>query len=216
MLFLFHLSQNLAIARFCDIMMDVMDVAAMTTKRSSRPRQILKTALVAGGVLLVSTVSPLGGSLLVKQLIAQYFQNKKLRRERFLQDLKRLQDRKLIDYRQLPDGRVKITLTKQGKEKTLMFDLDRMTLPKQSWDGKWRLVIFDIPDRQKKAREALRQKIKNLGFYHLQKSVFITPYDCENEIDFICSIFEINRNNVLLLEVNWFEGAEKIQHYFKI
>lgn len=189
---------------------------ARTTKRDSRPRQILTTALAAGGVLLVSTVSPLGGSLLVRQLITQYFQNKKLRRERFLQDLKRLQDRKLIDYRQLPDGKVKITLTKQGKEKTLMFDLDRMALPKQSWDGKWRLIVFDIPDRQKKAREALRQKIKDLGLYPLQKSVFITPYDCENEIDFICSIFEINRNNVLLLEVNRFEGVEKLQHYFKI
>ncbi len=98
----------------------------------------------------------------------------------------------------------------------LAYDLDKISLKKNSWDGIWRLVIFDIPDDQKKAREALRQKIKEMGFYSLQKSVFITPYECENEIDFVCSIFDIDRNNVLILEVNKFEGAEKLIHYFKL
>lgn len=85
-----------------------------------------------------------------------------------------------------------------------------------AWDKKWRLVIFDIPTYQKNAREALRHKIKEMGFYPLQKSVFITPYPCEDEIDFISSVFEIDRNNVLILEVSKFEGEEKLRNYFKI
>lgn len=185
-------------------------------RKNSRPHHILKTVLVGGGILLISTVSPLGGAILVKKLLQQYRYGTRVRKERFLQDLKRLQSRKLIDWRQLPDGQVKITLTKLGKEKVLMYDLDRMKLERRTWDGKWRLITFDIPKTQKRAREALRLKMKELGFYPLQKSVFIVPYPCEDEIDFVCSVFEIDRNNVLLLEVNKFEGSEKLRHHFKL
>lgn len=154
--------------------------------------------------------------MLVRKLLQQYHYGKRIRKERFLQDLKRLQNRKLIDWRELPDGQVKVTLTKLGKVKVLMYDLDRMKLEQKGWDRKWRLVTFDIPTHQKRAREALRLKMRNLGFYPLQKSVYITPYACENEIDFICSVFEIDRNNVLLLEVNKFEGSEKLRHHFNL
>lgn len=184
--------------------------------KNSKPYHILKTVLIGGGVLFVSIVSPQSGALIVKKLVRQYFKGKRMKREIFLQDLKRLQNRKLIDYIQLPDGRVKITLTKLGKNKVLIYDLDRMKLEKQIWDGKWRLITFDIPDYQKKAREALREKMRELGFYPLQKSVFITPYQCENEIDFICSVFEIDRNHVLLLEISKFEGSEKLKHHFHL
>ncbi|MBI4034031.1 MAG: hypothetical protein HY378_00590 [Candidatus Brennerbacteria bacterium] len=98
----------------------------------------------------------------------------------------------------------------------LTYDIDNIKLKRQRWDGKWRLVTFDIPDSKKTAREALRRKLKELDFYPLQKSVFITPYRCEDEIDFICSVFDVNRNNVLILEVNKFEGAEKLKHHFKL
>ena len=56
-------------------------------------------------------------------------------------------------------------------------------------DGEWRIVIFDIPEKFKKAREALRMKLKELGFLELQKSVFIFPYECEDEINFIVEVF---------------------------
>jgi len=185
-------------------------------KKNSRPYKILKYTLMGGGFLLISTIAPLSGALFIKGLLKQYWRNKKFKKEKFLQDLKRLQDRQLIDYRQLPDGKVKIILTKFGKKKILIYDLDNLKLKKQRWDGIWRLVIFDIPENQKKARNALRQKIKDMKFYPLQKSVFITPYHCENEIDFICSVFDIDRNNVLILEVKKFEGAEKLKHYFNL
>ncbi|MFH1192721.1 MAG: CRISPR-associated endonuclease Cas2 [Candidatus Jorgensenbacteria bacterium] len=185
-------------------------------RKNSKPYHVLKTVLAAGGVLLISAVSPTSGALIVRKLIKQYLKNKKIRKERFLQDLKRLQDRKLIDYVQLPDGKIKITLTKLGKNKILTYDLDQMKLEGRPWDGKWRLVTFDVPDHQKNARNALRAKVKELGFYPLQKSVFITPHKCEDEIDFICSVFEIDRNNVLILEVGNFEGAEKLKHHFHL
>jgi len=73
--------------------------------------------------------------------------------------------------------------------------------------------MFDIPHIKKWARDALRNKLRELGFYQLQKSVFIYPYQCENEIDFLCEVFGI-RKHVLLIVCNDFEGSEKLRHHF--
>ena len=53
------------------------------------------------------------------------------------------------------------------------------------------MVLFDIPEKHKKAREALREILKKLGFYEYQKSVLVYPYECRNEIDFVIEYFEI-------------------------
>ena len=60
------------------------------------------------------------------------------------------------------------------------------------WDKKWRLVIFDIPEKKKPAREALREKLKDLGFAKLQDSVWVTPFPCENEIKLIKLVFNLS------------------------
>jgi CRISPR-associated endonuclease Cas2 len=59
------------------------------------------------------------------------------------------------------------------------------------WDNLWRLVAFDIPEDMKKGRTALSTKLKELGFYPMQKSVYIHPYECKDEIDFIAEIFKL-------------------------
>jgi CRISPR-associated endonuclease Cas2 len=184
--------------------------------KNSRPYKILKSISVAGGILLISALSPASGSILVSSLLKEYLKNKKFKREHFLQDLKRLQDRKLISYKNLEDGEVEISLTKLGKKKVVHYKIDELKLNDKIWDKKWRLVIFDIPENKKRAREALRKKIREMNFYPLQKSVFLTPYPCEDELDFICSIFELNRNNILLLEISNFEGEEKLRNFFKL
>jgi DNA-binding transcriptional regulator PaaX len=46
---------------------------------------------------------------------------------------------------------------------------------KRSWDGIWRLVVFDFPNRQSRVRDRLRRHLRNLGFGYLQDSVWITP-----------------------------------------
>lgn len=184
--------------------------------KNSKPYKILKTVLLAGGILILGTLSPASGAAVVKSIVQSYIRDKKFRRNHFLQDLRRLQDRKLISYNETADGSIKIELTKLGKKKTLFYKLDSLSLKKNVWDKKWRLVIFDIPNSHKAGREALRLKIREMEFYPLQKSVFITPYPCEDEIDFVTSVFEINRNNVLILEISKFEGEEKLRNYFKI
>jgi len=183
--------------------------------KKSNPYKLLKI-LALSGAIVISLSSPFGGTKLVKELITHYLKNREFQRKRFLQDLKRLQRRELIKYKELPDGKIEMTITKNGKEKLLSYDLDDLQLKKpEKWDGLWRLVMFDIPHYHKKARDAFRHKLKDMKFYPLQKSVFLTPYPCEDEIDFLGTVLSV-RNCVLILYVKTFEGEEKLRHHFNI
>ncbi|HXF44475.1 MAG TPA: hypothetical protein VNK70_03370 [Candidatus Paceibacterota bacterium] len=194
----------------------VTKVKVRKVRKNSNPYKLLKTLGLATGVLIISTISPLGGAATVKSLIKGYMRKKRFEKHRFLSDLKNLQFRELIDYQEYPNNKVKITLTKRGEKAILQFNLDEMKIKKPArWDGKWRLIMFDIPHHQKQARDALRKKLKQLEFYPLQKSIYITPYPCEKEIEFIASLFNI-RNNLLILYVSHFEGEEKLKYHFKI
>lgn len=188
----------------------------MRLRKNSRPYQILKYLALGSGILLFGAISPLSGARLIEAGISSYIKKKRFEKEKFLRDLKSLQKRELVDYRELESGRIEIKITKKGKEKILKYQIDEIKLKKpQRWDRKWRLIMFDIPHSHKAARDVFRRKLLDLRFYPLQKSVFITPYPCEDEIDFIASIFDV-RKYVLIVYVSNFEGEEKLRHYFSI
>ncbi|MBC8039130.1 MAG: hypothetical protein H7Y06_01160 [Opitutaceae bacterium] len=44
------------------------------------------------------------------------------------------------------------------------------------WDGRWRLMLFDLPETHRKARLALRRSLKQNGFGWLQNSAWISPH----------------------------------------
>lgn len=72
-----------------------------------------------------------------------------------------------------------IALTKKGQLEIL---LSKVKLIKtKSWDGRWRIVMFDIPEDFRGRRNVLRRFLKGLGFYKLQASVFINPYPMNRE-----------------------------------
>lgn len=91
------------------------------------------------------------------------------------------------------DGKITAELTENGKRKIKQYQFEELKIAKpKKWDKKWRLVIFDIPEKRKKsAREALRNKLINLNFFQLQKSVWVHPYSCENEIQLTAEIFGV-------------------------
>lgn len=188
----------------------------MQVRRNSQPYRLLKHLAIGAGVLTLSMVAPMSGAILVKGFIRHYFRKKRFEKYRFLNDLKNLQKRGLISYHEKDNGIMTIVLTKNGREKTLEYRIDEMKINKPPhWDKQWRLIMFDIPHHKRRARDAFRVKLKKLEFYPIQKSVFITPYPCEDEVDFIASIFDV-RKNVLILYASRFEGEEKLKRYFKI
>jgi len=101
---------------------------------------------------------------------------------------------RLVAYKESPDGTIAIVLTERGEKYALRYKLDEITIPTPShWDGRWRIVMFDIPEKYRFARDSLRNKLNEIGFREVQKSVFIHPYPCHDEIDFIVEVFEIRK-----------------------
>lgn len=82
--------------------------------------------------------------------------------------------------------------SENGKEKVRKFIINELELntPKE-WDKKWRLIIFDIPEKRKKERSAFRKKLQDMGFYQCQKSAWIHPFHCLEEVEFLKEVFNI-------------------------
>lgn len=117
---------------------------------------------------------------------------KKIERDKLYRAVREFYKERLVDYREKENEIVEIILTENGRKKALKYKIDELEIKRPvKWDEIWRIVIFDIPEKRKRAREALRLKLRKLGFKELQKSVFIYPYECEDEINFIVEIFGI-------------------------
>ena len=69
-----------------------------------------------------------------------------------------------------------IILTKKGTEKALKTRL-RLKKRKRRSDGKWQMIIFDIPEKKRQLRDLLRENLRILGYRILQKSIWVCPYD---------------------------------------
>lgn len=125
-----------------------------------------------------------------------------------------LKKQRALEFVEEKDGHLVYRPTKKGKEKIKKLIFDEMILEKPAkWDGKWRLTIFDIPEKYRKTRNALREKLKNLGFYQCQKSAWIHPFPCLAEIEFLKSVLNI-KPFVKLFIIDEMEDG-KVLYYFK-
>ncbi|MBI2482074.1 MAG: hypothetical protein HYV76_00695 [Candidatus Vogelbacteria bacterium] len=116
----------------------------------------------------------------------------KIEKRKLYRLIREFHHERLVDWREYNDGSISITLSQAGKKLAQKFDFDNMTLPQSGrWDRKWRVVMYDIPQPKQATRDALRSKLKELGFKEFQKSVFIYPYSCCDEINFIIEFFDI-------------------------
>ena len=159
--------------------------------RKSLTREILFMAAV-GPIVLSSLFLPNAPQML--RPIMKWRKNwGKIDRQRIREAINRLNQKRLIKLTQKGND-LYIEITEIGKRLIKNFDYDNIELPShKKWDKKWRLVIFDIPEKKSKERRALSVKLKDLGFYPLQESVFIYPYNCQDEIDFICEFLSVDR-----------------------
>jgi DNA-binding transcriptional regulator PaaX len=88
-------------------------------------------------------------------------------------------------------GVKEVAITKEGKKQIMAFDLKSLRPKPGKWDGKWRMVIFDIEERKRLKRDYLRKYLSQLGFKEIQKSVYISPFDCENELHYLKEILDV-------------------------
>lgn len=129
--------------------------------------------------------------------------------------LKRLYKQKTVDFQEV-DGQTVITLTNQGHKKVLSYRLAEIMINKpKKWDGKWRVIIYDIKKEKKILRDIFRRFLQKMQFLQLQKSVYLTPYPCDKEIEYLREYYGLGEE-VLYLIVQKLENEDIYKHYFAI
>ncbi|MBI2039556.1 hypothetical protein HYT18_00610 [Candidatus Microgenomates bacterium] len=121
-----------------------------------------------------------------------------LKKSSLSQALKRLREGGLIEQVKLKKDIV-IKLTDEGRG--LISD----GFDESKWDGKWRIVIFDIPEQRRIIRNLFRRNLKKWGFKHLQKSVWISKKDVFDKLDSYIKDVGIDKW-VMVMEVERLSG----------
>ena len=92
----------------------------------------------------------------------------------------------------------KLSLTSKGEIKLFKYQ-EEVKRAKNKWDGKWRIVIFDIWEKSRQKRDFLRNELADFGFVRLQNSVWITPYECEEYVNLLKTDIGVGRGVVYIV-----------------
>lgn len=169
-----------------------------SNRPSATAAKVILAALALGGILVVGAVAPNVLSLFGR-LGRNRFSGNQIR-----DGFNNLKRKKLVEVIRTKGDKTVIRLTTKGGKRIRELVLDTLTIPKpKKWDGVWRVMIFDIPVSMNKARSAFRATIKDLGMYQLQKSVWVYPYPCEDEILFTANFFNIEKH-IEIFETKYF------------
>ncbi len=177
-------------------------------------RDVLSALMLTGAICIAAT-SPYFGVNLVR-----YFSHgkkyEKNGEKKVCDVFYRLRREGCIQF-DLRDKQLYVTLTERGRKKAGRFQIDSLEVKKPlRWDKKWRLVIFDIPNSHGIKRSVFRGKLKELGFYQLQKSVWVHPYNCHDEIELLREFFGLNRKEIRLVVASDIGDSAPVKEAFRL
>ena len=109
-----------------------------------------------------------------------------------------------------------LQLTQKAKDRLLQIEFDSLAVEPQSvWDKQWRIVIYDIPEARKAARNALTEKLRIYGCFQLQKSTWITPFPCRKDIAAIAANYDVDSYVTYFEATNLDNAAPLIKRFQK-
>ena len=127
----------------------------------------------------------------------------------------KLRKQKLIYIKQVGNDHI-MSLTDKGNNIFLRFNYENLEIKqKKIWDRNFQMIIFDIPETKRGARDSLREKIKELGLVKFNDSVWIYPYPCQKEIDFIANYWNIGKYVQFALVKN-ITNRDYLEKYFNL
>lgn len=173
--------------------------------------KVVMNLLAVGGLISVAVLAP--NAL---QVLAPMLTGSRADRQRYYIKtvIGRLAGKGLIKFVKNSRGPTVACLTAVGKQELERYELGekKIDVPKK-WDGKYRVIIFDIKEGRRSIRDELRIWLSNLGFVRLQNSVWAHPYECREVITLLKSHFKIGRD-VLYLVVESVENDKWLRKHF--
>ncbi len=193
-----------------------MSLEEKITKRATRERIQQKLMLILFRMTTRSaSLAFAPESYLIKHLALQ---TKETRQPsyRIRQGLRRLEEKGMVQWQKGHDG-WSARLTDKGKKHSeRMYNVAQVRITKPAeWDGRWRMVIFDIWERRRNARNKLRGTLQKACFLRVQDSVWIYPYDCEELVAFLRTDLRLG-GSVLYVVAEGIEHDEKLRRHFNL
>lgn len=178
---------------------------AKRVRRHNIQKVILQT-VTAAGVLSVAIVAP--NAL---QALRQFgYKPHKRHKEVIARSRARLVEHGLLSYN--PQGLLRVTPKGEAKLRQLEAHDYRLKKPRK-WDGKWRILSFDIKEKRRGMRDKLRFTLRAIGFEKLHQSAWVYPYPCEDLINLLKADFKIGKD-VLYIIADSIENDRALRAHF--
>ncbi|MBI2175391.1 MAG: hypothetical protein HYU35_01520 [Parcubacteria group bacterium] len=185
--------------------------SARRTKTEYYSKEILKFLLIAGTITIAASSPSFIAALLKegKRALKQKPQNTK-------RSLTYLRKRGFVETRRIGHD-IEILLTEEGKKWAGKYQINDLAIPRPDrWDGRWRVVVFDISTESNFIRNVFRHKLKELGFHALQKSVWVYPFPCAREIELLRKFLGADKDQIQVMEVIKMENDRFLRKSFDL
>lgn len=195
----------------------------MQTKNNQKNtvKKTLVGLLLAGGVVATWPVSGgiLFGAMMSYGVVLKMQEEEKWRLRKEQKMFYYLKNKKYIKIEHIGKNKGRVTLTNKGRDKAEKYRL--MNLPKlkrpRRWDGQWRLVIYDIASEKREKRFAIRIALRNCGAVLLQKSVWVVPFDCTEQVSELRHILRLSEEELRIITAFDLGGDDReLRKHFKL
>lgn len=182
-------------------------------KRVRRARIQDAVLLSLRGVALISVAVAVPQAIRTLKLIDPGFGKKRRPEDRVKQALRRLEMRGLITR----DEQGKLTVTERGEKQAAILHAKEVLAVRRpkSWDGRWRIIVFDVWETRKAVRQQFRMLLEKIGFVKLQNSVWVFPYDCEDVIALLKTEMRLG-GSVFYIVAEEIENDAPLRRHFQL
>lgn len=173
--------------------------------------KVILGLVAISGILALGAIAPN-----VIQLLKFLPKNSSRKKHYINQTVQRLVTKGFLKLETNSQGIKVARLTEKGERKLKAYELKEISITKpKKWDGKYRVIIFDIKEWKRGTRDSLRQWFEELGLIKLQNSVWVYPYDCREIITLLKANHKIGKE-VLYMEVNSIENDQWLKKAFNL
>ncbi|MEK7156796.1 MAG: hypothetical protein AAB790_03230 [Patescibacteria group bacterium] len=191
--------------------MGKLEKEARSRRRWGQVQYALLAVVGISGLLLVTAAAPNALKLL------KYLPKNKYRfGNQAKSGLSRLADKGYVKFVEA-HGKKHAELTERGRRELLLLQqkFENSASKRRRWDKRWRIVSFDISEKVAGKRVSLRRTMQSFGFYRLQDSVWVYPYDCEDVIGLLKTNLGLG-SAVLYMIVEKIENDRRLREHFEV
>lgn len=177
-------------------------------------QNLLLRSLAAAGAISVALVAPKMLRLLKK--LDRPAKNRAQLYRRITQGIRRLEQEGLVTVSGAY-GERRVTITEKGLKEIERIECGEYAIPEPAfWDGKWRILIFDINERRRNTRTQLRKLLDGAGFVRIQDSVWVYPYPCDAFVSLARAHLKSGVGEIRFFVAEALESDKALREHFRL